>query len=85
MSRAGYGPGVAFLGRRRVPSGMLGGGRRDPPPKYTEKKKHCRTCRARTEHVYDHGLNRFICARCELEGGRGPPPGPPDGGPGVSL
>lgn len=38
----------------------------EKPPKRKEKKRECRKCRRRTTHVYDHGLNRFICTNCEL-------------------
>jgi hypothetical protein len=38
----------------------------EKPPKQTEKRKQCRRCGYRTVHVYDHGLNRFICSEHEL-------------------
>jgi hypothetical protein len=40
--------------------------RLDKSPKHKEKRRECRRCRCRTVHVYDHGLNSFICSDCEL-------------------
>ena len=35
-----------------------------------ERKEWCEVCRARTTHLYDHGLGHHICARHELGHGR---------------
>jgi len=32
-----------------------------------ERKMRCRRCDARTTHLYDHGLERHLCADCELD------------------
>lgn len=31
------------------------------------RKQWCRQCRSRTTHLYDHGLDRHLCADCELD------------------
>ena len=31
-----------------------------------ERREWCRTCDARTLHLFDHGHGRHLCAECEL-------------------
>lgn len=45
---------------------MRGLGGPDRPPKRKEKTMQCRGCGHRTVHVYDWGLDRFICSEHEL-------------------